>query len=150
MSAERFYLAQLLWDDAMAESLVNFRARFPTPRVMLIVGVFHVAHEGGTYTKLRQRRPDDRVVTIVYGSTTDGTFPFQDEDRHAGDIVIYGISPPPKKSEAKRMPPMVTAPTTQPSSAPAEAPATSSAPAATQPTSGPAQDEAPSSAPAHP
>jgi uncharacterized iron-regulated protein len=125
-SAERFFLAQLLWDEAMADALADYRARYPTYRVMLIVGGFHVAHDGGTLLKLRLRRPHDRIVTIVYGSTTDGRFPFDGEDRDAGDIVLYGIAPP---EEASPMPserpiplPGPESTATAPAAAPTECP----------------------------
>lgn len=123
-STKSFYWSQLLWDQAMAESLTHFRDRFPTHRVMLIVGSFHVAHTGGTATKFLRRRPHDRVLNIVYHSTPDGRFPFQEEDRHAGDVVIYGVVPPPKK-ETEERPAMPAAPaTTQPTTtAPATQPA---------------------------
>lgn len=134
-SVESFYRAQLLWDQAMAETLVNFRDRYYSHRIMLIVGVFHVAHAGGTATKFSWRRPDDHVVTIVYRGTTDNQFTFVEEDRHAGDVVIYGIIPPPEESSEKpQMPTMMTAPATQPATtAPATQPTTSTAPATSQP-----------------
>lgn len=119
-----YYRSQLLWDQSMAESLATFRARFPNHRVMLIVGGFHVAHTGGTARKFHELRPHDRIVTVAYHSTTDGRFEFDEEDRGAGDIVIYGIKPPPKKKRPTTMP--TTAPTTQPETQPATdtAPAT--------------------------
>lgn len=129
-----FYKAQLLWDDAMAESIANFRERFPRWRVLLIVGAFHVAHDGGTAIKLRQRCPDDRLFTIVYRDNPDGDFSFRQEDRGSGDIVIYGLSAPkpkPKKTMPKLRPEAETQPAeSQPASAPttASAPATTSAP----------------------
>ncbi|MEW6198188.1 MAG: ChaN family lipoprotein [Planctomycetota bacterium] len=110
-ATKSLYWSQLLWDQAMAESLAHFRDRYPTHRVMLIVGSFHVAHTGGTATKFLRRRPHDRVLTVIYRSTPDGRFAFQDDDRHAGDIVVYGIVPPPKK-EVEERPAMPAAPTT--------------------------------------
>ena len=133
-SVESFYRAQLLWDQAMAETLVDFRDRYSSHCIMLIVGVFHVAHAGGTVTKFSQRRPDDLVVTIVYRGTTDNHFTFEEDDRHAGDVVIYGIIPPPEElSEQPQMPMMMTTSATQPATtAPATQPTTSTAPATSQ------------------
>ena len=124
-SVESMYRAQLLWDDTMSESLANYRARYPSHRVMLIVGGFHVAHDGGTAQKFRQRRPGDRVVTVIYRSTTDGRFAFDVDDRDAGDIVIYGIAPPEEAERPSMLPEpaAATQPTTAPSTtAPAEMP----------------------------
>ncbi len=137
-STRSFYWSQLLWDQALAESLAHFRQRYPTHRIMLVVGSFHVAHTGGTVTKFLRRRPLDRVFSIVYRSTVDGRFPFREEDRHAGDIVIYGIAPPAKKETDGQQPAMPAA--TQPAAGtPAPQPTTSSAPATPTPTTAPAE-----------
>ena len=119
------YQAQLLWDQTMAESLASFRARYTTHRAMLIVGGFHVMHNGGTAIKFHELRPTDRILTIVYSSTTDGRLPFSEEDRDAGDIVIVGVAPPPE--EEKPAPPM---PSTMPAATQptASMPTTTSAP----------------------
>ena len=93
-----FYRAQLLWDAAMGENIADARAENPERRVMLVVGVFHVAHDGGTVQNFVSRRPRDRVCTVVYRSTTDSAFDFQAEDRGAGDIVVYGIKAPEEES----------------------------------------------------
>jgi hypothetical protein len=95
---ESFYEAQLLWDEAMAEAVANFRARFTRHRVLLIVGSFHVARDGGTAVKLHQRRPRDKLVTVVYCGNPDARFELHAEDRGAGDIVVYGLSPPKPKT----------------------------------------------------
>lgn len=97
-NTEDFFRAQLLWDDSMAETLAGFRDRYPRQRVMLIVGGFHVQRNGGTRSKFQSRRPDDRVFTIVYQSSEDPSLAFDKEDRGIGDVVIYGIAPPPPKT----------------------------------------------------
>lgn len=126
-SVQRFYRAQLLWDQAMADSLAGFREQFAAHRVMLIAGVFHVARGGGTAAKFRRQRPHDSVITVVYQGTTDGQFAFDEDERGAGDVVMYGLKAPPKKrGQHPPMPTTTTAPsTTRPSGRrPASAPAT--------------------------
>ncbi|MBK9127228.1 MAG: ChaN family lipoprotein [Phycisphaerales bacterium] len=93
----RFYVAQLLWDDAMAEHVAHRRRTHPFERVLLIVGGFHVDQEGGTVIKYRQRRPADRTITLVYRSTPDPALPLRERDRTSGDIIVYGIAPSPAK-----------------------------------------------------
>lgn len=93
----RAYRSQSLWDDAMAESIAEYRGRNADRRVMLVVGVFHVASEGGTQVKLRRRRPDDRVVTIVYRGVSKLPALLDPKDRFAGDVVIYGMRPDEEK-----------------------------------------------------
>jgi uncharacterized iron-regulated protein len=127
MNVDRFYRAQLLWDEAMADALVNFRERFPKHRVMLVVGGFHVQHDGGTAAKFRTRRPHDRVCTLAYSAATDGRLALDQDDRDAGEIVLYGIAPPPEEKlpsmPAPQTSPAGSAPTTTPSStAPAPMP----------------------------
>ncbi len=92
-NVRRTYRSQLLWDDAMAESVADERARRPERRVLLIVGRFHVEEAGMLYTKYRQRRPDDRILRIIWRSTTALSFNFSAEDAAAGDIVIFGPKP---------------------------------------------------------
>ena len=80
----------------MAESLANFRATYPERRVMLIVGRFHVEHDGGTLVKFRQRRPQDRTCTVIYSGRPDGHFALDLDDAGGADIVVSGITPPEK------------------------------------------------------
>ncbi len=134
---KKFYLAQLLWDEAMSDAIANYRRRYPRRRVMLVVGGFHVENEGGTYRKLRAKAPRARVVTLAYRSRPDGRFAFDDEDRGAGDIVLYGLTPP--KPEHKT--------TSRPASQPASRPARS---AATPPATRPARHSATPSPAHHP
>jgi uncharacterized iron-regulated protein len=124
----RGFRSQLLWDDSMAESVSRFRTTFPNRRVMLVVGSFHVSNEGGTLIKFRQRRPRDRVLTIVYAAQSDGAFELTPEDREAADVVIRGISPPRPRPRSQP----TTAPTSAatPASAPSTAPSTQTRPAA--------------------
>ncbi len=117
----RSYRAQSMWDDSMSEALAIHRARHPDRRVMLVVGCFHVEKNGGTQVKFRQRRPNDRVLTVVYRGLPTPPLRFDDEDRNAGDIILYGISPPeddPKASMPTSQP--TSAPTSQPTTAPVE------------------------------
>ena len=128
--ALKAFRPQLLWDASMAEAVANHRARHERSRVMLVVGSFHVQFEGGTLVKLRQRRPDDAVRTIVYRTSPDTRFEFQEDDRGAGDIVIYGLVPPaPKKSAAAPTSQPILRPTTQPTTSPTTLPTETDDPA---------------------
>lgn len=93
-SWQELFKAQLLWDQSMSEAVAHSREREPRRGVLLIVGGFHVAHAGGTFLKFKQQRPEDRVVTIAYRGQPEVEFTFEEEDRGAGDIVIYGLTPP--------------------------------------------------------
>jgi uncharacterized iron-regulated protein len=90
------YRAQLLWDDSMAESVAKYRAANRASAVMLVVGRFHVSYAGGTLAKFKQRRPNDRVLTIVYQGSTEMPPKFDSEIKGIADIVVYGVTPPPE------------------------------------------------------
>jgi uncharacterized iron-regulated protein len=139
---EGFYRAQLLWDETMARSIADYRARYLRRRVMLIVGVFHVADTGGTVAKYRRLRPDDRVITVTYAGTSDGRLAFDPEDRGAGDVIVYGINPPPR--------PTPETPTEMPPTMPAEHPTTMPAEHPAMPTEHPTTMPAEHPAPPHP
>jgi uncharacterized iron-regulated protein len=95
-----FFRAQALWDDAMAESVADARAREGDPRVLLIAGVFHVASGGGTTTKIVARRPDDRVLTIVMAPSSGDALALPADDRDAGDAIVVVAAPPAAKEDA--------------------------------------------------
>jgi len=130
---QELYAAQLLWDQAMSEAIAQHRALHRRELIMLIVGKFHVSHAGGVRQKFLNQRPADRVLTVVYSSTPETSFAFDETDYEAGDIIIYGVTPPepPKKMPAmpgkKPMTPSsqpVSAAATQPASAPVTPPTT--------------------------
>ncbi len=93
----RGFRVQLLWDDTMSEWISRARQRDPRRLVMLVVGVFHVEHEGGTALKYRIRRPQDERFTIVYRSRTESPLGFDADDASAGDVIIYGITDLPER-----------------------------------------------------
>lgn len=83
-----FFRAQALWDDAMAEAIADFRKANPKHVVLLLVGTFHVSGQGGTLTKLRARRPGDRVFTLgMAAAATEALKPDQN-DRGSADAVL--------------------------------------------------------------
>ncbi|MHC5011278.1 MAG: ChaN family lipoprotein [Planctomycetota bacterium] len=93
--AESFFLSQSLWDDAMAESIADFRDDHPDHRVLLVVGAFHTTGRLGTVTKYLLRRPDDRVAVLTMNMNDQPLLPFSEEDRGSGDIVL--LVPPPEQ-----------------------------------------------------
>ena len=97
--AKPFFLSQSLWDDAMAESMAEFRASHPNHRILFIVGAFHVTEGLGTITKYSQRRPDDKVSALIMSMSPDGTLAWDEADHHAGNAVL--MVKPPKKRERK-------------------------------------------------
>lgn len=64
---ESFYKAQQVWDATMAESVARSVRDGGAP-VILLVGRFHVDHDGGTVTELRNLIPDHEIVTVTLES----------------------------------------------------------------------------------
>lgn len=58
------YLAQLAWDDTMAESIVHFLADNPGYKVMHIAGAFHVEGGLGIAARISARNPDLKIAII--------------------------------------------------------------------------------------
>ena len=94
-----FLPSMLLWNDAMAESAAEARARDPRVRVLLVVGAFHVAGGLGLVESYRARRPDDTVQTLVMVPVSDGPLHLRDEQRGEGDAVLL-VRPAPEPPPA--------------------------------------------------
>lgn len=58
------YLAQIAWDDTMAESIVDFLAANPGYKVMQIAGAFHVEEGLGIASRITARNPALKVAII--------------------------------------------------------------------------------------
>lgn len=81
------FRSQWLWDWTMGASVARAKGPWLPPRpVVLVVGVFHVEHMGGTAQVVRTLRPDARVLTVVFAdqdppaTPTPGTAPADDNE----------------------------------------------------------------------
>ena len=108
-----FFRSQSLWDDAMAEAIVDFRSENPGHRVLLIIGGFHVENGLGTITKYRMRRGKDEVRVLRMAFSKDPQLAFEDADLGTGDLVLKVPVPAPRKA---------VKPAPKPKAKPAEAP----------------------------
>ena len=63
---QRFYEAQLLWDETMADTAVSFRKSQPEDlAVLVVVGRGHVEHGWGIPSRIQRRDPDASVLVLV-------------------------------------------------------------------------------------
>jgi uncharacterized iron-regulated protein len=85
-SVEGMFRAQTLWDGTMSATVVNAWQVGHTPS-FLVIGSFHVNHEGGTLQLIRERAPDARVVLISFEDRTSDAL--LDEDIGCADFVVY-------------------------------------------------------------
>ncbi|MBL8763689.1 MAG: ChaN family lipoprotein [Phycisphaerae bacterium] len=81
---EDTFRSQSTWDWTMAESVARSVQSGGTPTV-LVVGRFHVDHDGGTALALRSLRPECRLICVSFIDRWSAT----DEDRGRADFVIY-------------------------------------------------------------
>ncbi len=97
---ERYYQAQCVKDETMAESIVAARRTAgPTPIVVHLNGAFHSDYTLGTAMRVERRMPDAKVVVIsaIPVANLDGIKPSKD-DRKKGDWLLYTLAP--EKAEA--------------------------------------------------
>jgi len=80
------FRSQSLWDWTMAESVARSIQGGHTP-TLLVVGCFHINHEGGTVLALRKLAPGAKVVTVSYVDAESSSL--RDEDKGRADYVIY-------------------------------------------------------------
>ncbi len=83
-----FFGSMALWNDAMAESIADFRAAHEHHRVLLIVGGFHVAAHLGTITQYAERRPEDSLKVLLMQVLEDGPVGFSEDFRGEGDLQL--------------------------------------------------------------
>ncbi len=69
-AAQRYFVAQSIWDDTMAWQTQNFIIRHPEQVFVIIVGDFHVQYGGGLPDRIKQRT-GQRPLTISYQSAAE-------------------------------------------------------------------------------
>jgi len=93
---ERYYFAQCVKDETMAESIAqaSSAARTGTSKTVVVHfnGAFHSDFSQGTAARVKRRLPDAKVVVISVKPVADldGVAPTND-DKRVGDFVIYTI-----------------------------------------------------------
>ncbi len=86
VDAQAYLRAQRVWDATMADSVIAATAKHS--KVMLIVGDFHIASQGGTLQRIRHHAPQLKVVTLSI-IAADNIEHWNLEDRDRADFVIY-------------------------------------------------------------
>jgi uncharacterized iron-regulated protein len=90
---ERFYFAQCIKDETMAESVANLYRESMSSRPLTVHfnGAFHSDYRLGTAARVKQRLPkaSTKIVSIVPVENLDSLRP--DEYRKRGDFVIFTL-----------------------------------------------------------
>jgi uncharacterized iron-regulated protein len=92
--AERFYLAQCVKDETMAESIVN--ARLAGPRNAIVVhydGAFHSDYAQGTASRVARRQPGWRIAVVTAIPVADPAVAPIVTQRGKADFVIFTRRP---------------------------------------------------------
>lgn len=72
-AAERYFLAQSLWDDTMAFQTIEHLRRDPAQVFVIVVGGFHVQYGGGLPERLKARGHKDVVTLMQLAAGADPT-----------------------------------------------------------------------------
>lgn len=100
---ERFYLAQCIKDETMAESIasVNRNSSDPAPLIVHFNGAFHSDYHLGAAARTRRRLPRSRVrvVSIIPVDNLDNIK--AEEYRKRGDYLIFTLKQEKPQSEKK-------------------------------------------------
>jgi len=86
---KQLFRAHRVWDATMAQSVADAlsRARSGKPKVVHIVGDFHVDFDGGLLQELRHRAPDKQVLSISFYPRRSPALVKPDIGR--ADVVVY-------------------------------------------------------------
>lgn len=88
---DRYYKAQCLKDDTMAESIADFLRQRPDYKLIHYQGDFHSRQRLGVVEKLQMLRPELKVavITPVYTENPADLANLPPRYRNAGDIIIF-------------------------------------------------------------
>ena len=89
----RFYEAQCLKDETMAESIVRARQAWPGWMVVHYTGGFHSDHRLGTVERLARRIPDARIAVVSIVPVPDPATADAAEFARRGDYVVLVPAP---------------------------------------------------------
>lgn len=81
------FRSQWMWDWTMGESVARAQ-KFGTP-VVLVVGRFHVDHDGGTVQAVRSHAPGVRTVVVSFVDAAVPTEGIGETERARGDFVVF-------------------------------------------------------------
>lgn len=95
-AATRFYLAQCIKDETMAESIVEARRRSPNATIVHYDGAFHSDFRQGTVDRVRRRLPDLRMLVITAVPVIDLTTATLTSHADRADYIIFTKRIPPK------------------------------------------------------
>ncbi len=85
--ARKMFRSQAMWDATMADSVAQALAARKGRPIVLVIGVFHIAHNGGTLQLLREHAPSASVLTIAM-QAKEGQTEISAADGPIADYVV--------------------------------------------------------------
>lgn len=103
---ERYYQAQCIKDETMAESIVAARERWPGALVVHMTGAFHSDFGHGIPARVERRAPGTRMLILTGIPAGDLARPPVDENRGRADVLLFtnpGANPaePPQSADVE-------------------------------------------------
>lgn len=95
--AERSYLAQLMRDNTMAESILKALQNYPDHQLIHTNGAFHSNHGLGTVAALQKLKPNLNIKVISPIYTESPQQPKVEADDYLAGDYVYLIQPQPEK-----------------------------------------------------
>ncbi|MEA5539507.1 ChaN family lipoprotein [Limnoraphis robusta Tam1] len=70
---ENFFLAQVLWDETMAETIAKYLQNHPKSQVIVLVGKGHIIYNYGIPSRVERRLSDRNLVqrSVIFSTTTE-------------------------------------------------------------------------------
>ena len=101
--ANRFYVAQCIKDETMAESIVESRnGRQPDAIVVHYDGAFHSDYKQGTVDRVKRRAPALRLMVITAVPVIDQSTATLADHSGRADFIIFTKRIPPKPTQPPR------------------------------------------------
>ena len=98
--ASRFYFAQCIKDETMAESIVEAMKKAPANTIVVHYdGAFHSDYRQGTVDRVRRRAPSARLTVITAVPVNDQTTATLADHAGRADFIIFTKRIPPKPSK---------------------------------------------------
>jgi uncharacterized iron-regulated protein len=107
----RFYDAQCVKDETMAEAIANARAKWPDAVVVHVNGAFHSDFTQGTAERVARRMPGVRIAVASFVPAEDLDTADGKKIRKQGDYIVFTLKPP---APPKSMPATLPAPPAKP------------------------------------
>lgn len=90
-AARATFRSQSLWDWTMGESVARAIGPADAQRgrpVVLVVGAFHVSHDGGLVQALRHMNPSARVLRVIMVDQAEAK-PLPERLKGVGDVIVW-------------------------------------------------------------